>query len=638
MQSKDEQLDPFASIDGMLNGKLADSPASVSVAKGLVRLEKAPNAIQFIEQEKFLGAGTLFPYQFNVVAGFLELRCPFCNSLDEISLDFNYPRDNQVIYENNVCPRCGYYKYDQPESLRNYNELVGVAGMRGGKSALAAFMAHWKTHEILTFPNLQTKLGLLEGQLIEGAFCAVSAVQSEETVFSHYMNFFKNSQWYNEYIDKLKKLEKDKSREFKSGELVQDRSAAKLYFGDRRLLIKSLHSNSATLAGKTRIFAVIDELSRFDSSESKQSADSVYQVLKRSLTNVAAAVYDAREKEIYDIPSEQLISISSPMFSRDRTMRLLEEAKEDRRVFSFKATTVEMNPNIKKEHLASEFARDPVGAKRDYDASPPDAQNPLIDDPRIVDVCVTDIPSIFTYKESFFDVEVKEILFNYLKLDILGVNFNHLTSYAIHCDPGQAKDSFSLVIGHLEKDGMLIFDGVLEARPFSGGGGQVPRHVHFPSMTNIILELNKKLSIAIVSYDKWNSIEALDLLRASGILAIGKNLDRDDHVKLVEKIRSEKVKFPKKEHPTLDPFINRNMPVSKAIEELKALEDDGRKVDHATNLSNDLAQGLVGVSRALLEPEKLIDQKKLMASRRKDLGRNPFQKGMGQVVHLKRFV
>ena len=77
----------------------------------------------------------------------------------------------------------------------------------------------------------------------------------------------------------------------------------------------------------------------------------------------------------------------------------------------------------------------------------------------------------------------------------------------------------------------------------------------------------------------------------------------------------------------------------KAIEEFKALEDDGKSVpDHPPNLSNDLAQCLVGVARGLLTPEKLIDTKKLMNDRRKQLGRNPLKKARGRVIHLKRFV
>lgn len=634
----DEQLDPFASIEGMLSGGLAGEPKRTT-QNSLVRLEKAPNPIRFIEDEKFLGIGTLYPFQFNVLASFFEARCVFCNEIEKIQKDFSYPPEYQTLYEYGVCPKCGFYKYDQPENLFFYQELIGVAGMRGGKSVVAACGAHVLVHDILTCDNLQQRLGLLEGQTIEGAFAAVSSAQAQETVWDHFMNFYQNSKWYSDYVEQLKQLERNKDNKFKSGELIKDKSGQYLYFGDRKLRIKSLHSNSATLAGKTRIFAVIDELSRFDSSESKKGSEEVYRVLRRSLANIGASVQELRKKSVYDVPDSRMISITSPMFTRDKAMRLLEEAKEEKRIFSFYATTFQMNPTIKPEHLSIEFSRDITGARRDYLAIPPGAEHPLISDGRIVDVCVTNTPSMFSYKEVFFDLDVQGTIFNYLKLELLNLRFNHLCSYVLHADQGRNKDSFGIAIGHMEDD-VLVFDGILEARPIpKGNKATISRQIHFPSMTNLILEISKKLSLAVVSYDRWNSLGELDRLREANILAIGKNLDRDDHVKLVEMFRSGKVKLPKKEHDTLDPFINRNLPISKAIEEFKALEDDGKSVpQHPPNLSNDLAQCLTGVSRGLLTPEKLIDTKKLMQDRRKQLGRNPFKKTVGRVVHMKRYI
>lgn len=637
-QNQNEEIDPFSSIEGMLNGELAGAPKRITQTS-LVRLEKAPNPIAFIEEEKFLGVGKLFPFQHNVLASFFEARCPFCNDIEKIYQDFNYPPEYQILYNFDVCPKCGFYKYDQPESLNFYQELIGVAGMRGGKSVTAAAAAHAIVHDILTCDDLQKKLGLLETQTIEGAFAAVSSTQAQETVWDHFINFYRNSNWYSNYVEELKHLERDKDKKFKSGDLIKDKSGQYLYFGDRNLRIKSLHSNSSTLAGKTRIFAVIDELSRFDSSESRRGSEEVYAVLRRSLANIGASVYELRKKGVYDIPDSRMISITSPMFSRDKAMRLLEEAKTEKRIYSFYATTFQMNPTIKPEHVSGEFSRDPTRAKRDYLAVAPGSENPLVEDGRVVDVCVTNVPSMFSYKEVFFDLDVKGVTFNYLKLEIMNIRFSHLHSYAIHADQGRNKDSFGIAIGHMEDD-ILVIDGVLEARPIpKGNKANVPRQVHFPSMTQLLLDLNKKLSIDIISYDRWNSIGELDRLREANILAIGKNLDRDDHIKLLEMFNSRKVKLPKREHDTLDPFTNRNLPISKSVEEFKALEDDGKSVpDHPPNLSNDLAQCLVGVSRGLLMPEKLIDTKKLMDSRRKQLGRNPLKKARGRVVHLKRFV
>jgi len=110
LDRNEEQIDPFSSIEGMLNGELAGAPKKMT--KGLVRLERAPNAVVFIEAPKFLAGPKLFPVQYQIVRDFHELLCPVCNDIEKIQLTDEISREDQILFEYNICPNCGLPKSD----------------------------------------------------------------------------------------------------------------------------------------------------------------------------------------------------------------------------------------------------------------------------------------------------------------------------------------------------------------------------------------------------------------------------------------------------------------------------------------------------------------------------------------------
>lgn len=630
-----EKKDPFESITDLLEGTVSDS---VIVSSGIVPLEKAPNPIIFSEHKKFIGIPELYPFQFTTLCNFFELRCPICNDLEEISNDLNFPRHKQILFEYDVCPKCGHNKFSDPEKLFFYNELVGCGGMRGSKSALAALIAHSIVHNTLCTENLQERLKILKGQTLEGAFVAVSATQAEETVWDHFINFYERSEWYQNYVAQLKRIEKSTSGEYALGKLIKDRSEKYLYFGDRNLLLKALHSNSASLAGRTRLFAIIDELSRFDTGASKKSALEVYRVMKNSLTTVGSAVDTLRKEKVFDLPDSRMICISSPIAAEDFTMQLLKEAVHFKRMYSFHAPTWVMNPTVTRESLSDAFLRDPLGAERDYAANPPGAENPFIDDPKRVEACIdSKTPSAFTFKDRKFRNTVQGIDFDYITIDLIDVKYRNLFDYIVACDPGRKNDSFAISMGHLDDD-VVVIDGALEVRPYGKEDASSRYEVHFPSLRDILFQLNRLLSLKLVVYDRWNSLSDLDALRDKNILAVGENLDREDHIRFYEDIRAKRIRFPKREHDFLDPVLNRGMPCSKALHELVRLNDNGKKVDHGPRGSNDLIQTWVNIHKAIRNPEKFKALSDRVLMRRRMQANSRLNRNPGKVIQIKRFL
>jgi hypothetical protein len=640
--NEDKKDDIFGGISGLLDGHIQVKPRS----KGRVQLELAPNPLEFIESPKFLDGPALHYPQYAVVRDFFELLCPNCNDLEDIYSNIDplmigadddaakKYRDKQILFRYNTCPKCGFNKMQNPRQFNNFNELIGVVGMRGGKSVLVACMSAAIIHELLCVDGLQEKLGLVKSQEIDGAFVAASGEQASETIYGHFRGFYDNSPWFQNYRRALLDLEILDSS-LRRGDLYWATEKS-IHFKEKHIRIKSLTSNSGSIAGKTRIFAVIDELSRMDAGDSKRSATEVYRVLKRSLITIKASVDRLRRQGMYNVPDARMFCISSPMFEDDKSMMLLKQAEKSDKMFAFHRTTWEFNPDISKEDLADEFATDPLGAERDYAANPPGAENPLVVNTNIIEICVDKHRSSnFLIREVFFDEVLDEFKFNYIKTEIIDFQYKNLVEYVIHCDAGQRQDSFCLALGHLDDD-VVVIDGAVECRPIHKNNkqGLSPREVYFPAMTDIILKLARTLSIRFVSYDRWNSTEQIHKLRTGRILAFQKNLSRDDHIRFVNSMAASKISFPARENEFIDPSIARNMPCAKALWELKRLNDDGQKVDHPPGGSSDMIQCYVGVHRLLLHPEEVISVPELKKEQRKQRIRGSRRRKIGQVIKL----
>lgn len=623
--------DLFSNLSGLMEGSIKATPRT----KGRVQLELSPNAVVFIESSKYLDGPKLNYPQFEVVRDFWELLCPKCNDVQRIRERRDIPREDQVLLEYDTCPKCGYNKKAHFVDATNYNELVGVVGMRGGKSVLVSCMSSYLIHRILCVDNLQERLGLVRNQEIDGAFVAASSEQASETIYGLFRGFYENSPWFQHYKKSLMDLE-IMDPDLRRGDLYWETERS-IHFKDKHIRIKSLTSNSSSLAGRTRIFGIIDELSRMDAGESRRGAAEVYRVLKRSLVTISAAVARARIKGEYDLPDAVMFSISSPMFEDDKAMTLLKQAGKSERMFSFHRATWEFNPAITKEDLAEEYELDPVGAERDYGANPPGAENPLVVNPNIIEVCIDkDRRSTVQYQDEFFDHKAGIYTFNYIKPRILEAKFKNLNEYVLHCDPGEKSDSFCLAIGHLDGD-VVVIDAAIECRPIKKNNrqGMSPREVFFPALTDIVLDISKKTCLRYVSYDRWNSTEQIQRLREGRVAAFKKDINRDDYVRFVNSLANNKVRLPDRENETNDPSITRGIPCSKALYELKRLSDDGVRVDHPPGGSSDMIQCYVGVHRLLTHPEDVINMNEMKKYNR-NRGASLVHRRIGKVVRLPR--
>ena len=94
--------------------------------------------------------------------------------------------------------------------------------------------------------------------------------------------------------------------------------------------IGTYNSNSGGLAGRTRVWAVVDELSRFETSvgESRRGAKEVYNVIDNGLATVRGETDRRQLPYIFGMMN----AVSSPIHNNDMTMKLLKTAKKDKNV------------------------------------------------------------------------------------------------------------------------------------------------------------------------------------------------------------------------------------------------------------------------------------------------------------------
>jgi hypothetical protein len=498
-----------------------------------------------------------------------------------------------ILLEFDRCPRCKVTKIElyRDGLITGKNELIGVLGMRSGKTTLAgAFVGTFNLHRALTM-DLQEYFGLMKGQLLEMAFVAASSLQAHDTAWSSFVGAFDKSPWFQNYIAHLREREK---KENLPKESLFRRNSQKIEFPEKHIQAVCLSRNSATAAGRTRFGVTIDELSRFDQTDSTISADEVYQVHKRSLKTLQAKADQMREKGEWPKFETIMVSISSPRLTDDKMMRLLKDAETSKKMFAIHKASWEFNTtDFTQDSFAEEFLQDQTRAMRDYGAKPPGAMNPLIKNPDILlKVLNPNLKPFLKYHLDYFEMRAGENFLYYTRPILEWCPIDYTIPRVIACDPGKSHDSFGISIAHAGKipsgESIFVMDAIIDVRPKRERTGQGFKvwEVHFPSVLEFIKMLATKFRISAIAYDQWNSAHHITELQAMGIRVEKISLKRQDYFDFLEDIGQGKVTLFGNPQST-------DTPEDRALSELVHLEDDGEKIFHSRNRSDDLAQVLV---------------------------------------------
>jgi len=585
-------------------------------------LPHAANAIEWIIEKNFLNCPqviTKYSRQFQIVRDLFSLYCPVCNNTSPEAKDCwgktEIELRSQILLrwddgiQDEICPKCHNTKkqFIEDEIIEPMNTLIGVAGMRSSKSVLCGLIASYLEHEIAVVGNIHDLFDVLPGDPLQVSFIATTARQSEETIYTKFRALRQRSPWIQKYIAWVKEKEKNQNTPIGVQKWKYSEEAdGEIYNGLIDVSFKALNSNSAGLAGATRIAVFLDELSRFDLSESKTGADEVVKVMEQGLATVRGAQKRKNLRPFWGM----FCGVSSPISIEDKTMVMVKQKIPGQ--YSFIYPTWEMNPDLPRSFFDVNFMRDPVGAARDFGAQPPNVESPFIDDEarfrQAIDFNAHPLVRFIRTEpedrtgRKYTGAKITECKYDpyhvhYLHFDA-GASFDTFGGCSAHGEWVDIKDPLT---GVQSRKFVTIIDWILGIQPVVGKTLAEKRSVWFDCVVEILAQLKKSTKIGLVTFDRWNSEMLIQNIRNLGIPTENKSVKTEDFMGFLRAAYEGDVRLlpPRSDEP-IDPRQKNDE--EKAIYELLRLE---RSVDlkrvynpkkghvHGMN-SDDLAQVVVG--------------------------------------------
>ena len=475
----------------------------------------------------------------------------FVESPYYLNIGWLYDKQKQIIREY----------YDQEHKPKPYQDMVLVIGMRGGKTTIASICTVYELAKLLIRGDPMSYYGLPPGSEIFLINVATSDRQAKDTVFAavkariHNAPFFKRfkfTEHANEFIFPVA--------------------------NDGRVIIRSEHSNSASLAGKTVVVVVFDELARFKDTGGNSSAEMVYDTLSRAVKTFGE---DGRR-----------IAISSPMFENDYHMKLFRWGETQDHVYTLQCPTWEINPTITFKQLQPEFEKNPEAAWRDFGGIPSKALEPYFKEDNHIDLCTRQDKNPLTIQD-IENWDTGEII----KTPWLSPNWRGKPNvpYFGAGDPSFKNDAFGIAIGHLENNQPFI-DILFRVMPRMREDRK-RTEIDASLIKQFYLQVQKQCWLVKVVFDTWNYPEAVQAIQAQGIEVEQNVVAFGEYEQLKEKINLVHTSWPEYyvEIPGIGEVLMPNW-------ELRQLERKGNKVDHPPNASKDVSDAVANTVDLMIDP------------------------------------
>jgi hypothetical protein len=380
--------------------------------------------------------------------------------------------------------------------------LVGICGMRGGKTRLAADILCYEIFDLLTTANVERKYGLEDDSKFFLTCVASSSEQAEDTIFWEVKKSIGKAPFFQKFDPGLFSTE--------------------VRFDDQRIEVKAGVSSAMGLVGRTVKCNVFDELSKLEKTEGKRSAELVYSSLSKSTSSFQFAGKN--------------IVITSPMYTEDKAWQLYEENLGSKYACCYNLPTWDMNPNLpfEGEYMQARLAEDPITFWRDFGAKPQSADDKFFRDEDIIDeVFNNQMINIFSadaYYDQFRDQQWR----NPVQLVCAG-------------DPSGRLDSFGLALMYKETDMVTGIDhyyapGVTRYEPKSIERSQ-DRFSRLKPVMEIdpieiyedLIGIRENLNCRYFVFDTWNYPMLQKELELRGCEVLN-NIVKTEHYEAVRKL------------------------------------------------------------------------------------------------------
>lgn len=499
------------------------------------------------------------------------------------------------------------------ERIAHYESAMVTGGIGIGKTTFASIALPYMAHWVLCLKDPQDFYDLLPGSRIAFMQMSTSGKQAKDVIFGDIKARIKNSKWFAEHFP------------------YDDKYTNVIKFPKDIVIIPG-DSGETTFEGYNILGGILDEMDSHKKTENKDYADVGYNTIH---SRIASRFIDSSNPD-REGHKGLIICIGQMKESHGFAARKYKEFLKDDRASVVRMTIWESfgwdkycnpdgtrrsffydirrkviippgvaalveNPNIIEVPRAylKQFENAPEKALRDLAGIPPEAEDAFISLADRVDECVERWIERHGDESPVDDSPTRPKFAPWFRAE------NDPRRRAVHLDLATSGngDALGLAMGHVEEivevDGekkpYIVFDCLVRIKAAPG------TEIMLSEVRQMVYHLKEDRGFRItkVTLDGFQSTDTIQQMRKKRMggdyLSVDKNtLPYED---LREAIYERRVEFP----PYLTyMFKGATERVAIAVQELLRLQYDGKKVDHPTDGSKDVADAMAGVCYTLM--------------------------------------
>ncbi len=427
------------------------------------------------------------------------------------------------------------------------NEVICQLGKGSGKDHCARITMAYTVYLMHCLRDPLSYYGKATGVYVDLLNLAVNAQQAQRVFFEPFKNLLLASPWFNEQGFEPR--------------------VSEIFFFSRPIRCFSGHSESEGWEGYEVMTIILDEISAFKTAaelkgdvRSKGSAAAIYNMSKLSVMS--------RFPEV-----GKTILLSFPRYKGDFIQQRYDSCREknEPKTWAIKAATWEVNPTIEREQLESEYIRNPIEARARFECEPPNMEDAFFRDADLVrnafNIGEDPIDDNGSFKNWF---NGSDEFTRFIHVD-LALKRDRAALSMVHC-PGLKEINTGLGIEKLP---------VINVDFIHSWTAQPGSEINFAQVRSMIIDLCRKFSVAVVSFDQWQSVEMIQSLKAMGINADFHSVKKSDYDTLMTSIYDRRLRG----------YWNEIL-VEEELLKLRLI--GGNKIDHPSTGTKDLADALAG--------------------------------------------
>ena len=511
---------------------------------------------EFVTSKKYLGLPPLSEYQYTMLKASTQI----------------YKQETLI----------NIYGEDEGRKIfkQTCNEVILQLGKGSGKDYTSTIACAYVVYLLLCLNDPAVYYGKPPGDAIDIINIAINAVQANRVFFKGFNQRIERSPWFQgRYIGKANSIEFDKSVTVHSG-----------------------HSQAESWEGYNVLIVILDEISGFELESTSghaqaKTASAIYKMYKGSVTSrfpdfgkilllsFPRFKMDYIQQKYNEAIAEKEVVLRHHKFKVDPDLpdgtegnEFEIEWEEDHivsyrmpRMFALKRPTWEINPTRSIEDFTEAFYTDPTDALSRCACMPPDATDAFFKNRSVIEKAFANpnlnVDSYGRFLDSFKPDEDKW--------------------YYIHVDLAQKHDHCAVALAHVHNwVTMKIGDKFKEAAPrivvdaVRYWTPTASKSVDFTEVKEYIISLRERgFNIKMVTFDRWNSHDMMQQLKAHGMNCDTLSVAKKHYEDMSLCITEERVDGPR---------------IQLLIDELLQLRIVKDKVDHPRKGSKDLSDAVCG--------------------------------------------